>query len=68
MGAKGWVWVLQVDVGAAGECGMLQVGVGTAGGCGCCRCSVQTTITHLKKFLALKLFKDMHRFKDVSSQ
>lgn len=29
------------------------------------RCSVQTTITHLKKFIALKLYRDMSRFKDV---
>lgn len=29
------------------------------------RCSVQTTITHLKKFIAIKIYRDMNRFKDV---
>ncbi|ESO02566.1 hypothetical protein HELRODRAFT_186448 [Helobdella robusta] len=29
------------------------------------RCSVQTTITHLKKFLALKLFNDMSKFREL---
>jgi hypothetical protein len=32
------------------------------------RLSSQATILHLKKFVALKLFKDMGRFKDVSKR
>lgn len=29
------------------------------------RCSVQATITHIKKFVALKIFQDVNRFKDI---
>ena len=29
------------------------------------RCSTQATITHLKKYLALKLFKDIEKYKEV---
>ena len=31
------------------------------------RCSTQATITHLKKYLALKLYKDKNKYKEVSN-
>ncbi len=36
------------------------------GGLCLCRCSAFTTITHLKKYIALKIFSDIQKFKDVS--
>jgi len=33
--------------------------------CVCVRCSMQTTITHLKKFVSLKLFETLDRFREV---
>ena len=33
--------------------------------CVCVRCSAQTTITHLKKFISLKLFETLDRFREV---
>ena len=33
----------------------------------CVSCSAQTTITHLKKFVSLKLFETLDRFREVTA-